>query len=40
MSFNKTQLGKDAKDAKKPTSKQQPKTVVPTMRKGGMTKKC
>jgi hypothetical protein len=40
MSFNKKQLGKDAAEVKKPISKQQPKSIIPSMRKGGMTKKC
>lgn len=40
MSFNKKQLGKDAAEAKKPLSKQEVKSIIPSMKKGGMTKKC
>jgi hypothetical protein len=40
MSFNKVQLGKDAKEAKKPISKQELKPIIPPFKKGGLTKKC
>jgi hypothetical protein len=42
MSFNKKQLGKDAAEAKKPISKQQPKPIISSMKYGGMKggKKC